>query len=94
MGYDQNALGSGCGTQDAPTTQNIASNLGLLLGTNDATDCTLGSDCLYSSYWSSTEDSDDPTTSALFQFFQSGSSPQYLDRKDFQLGVRCARALS
>ena len=77
--------GSGC----VSGTPNIVTNLPSLL-----TSCT-GSSCLAGSYWSSTEYSGDPPSSAWSQYFASGGgSSQYNDGKYLHLGVRCSRALT
>ena len=74
--------GSGC-ISDTP---NMVTNLPLLL-----TSCT-GTSCLSGVYWSSTEDSGEPTFFAWNQNFASGGgSDQVLDNKNTTLGVRCSR---
>ena len=79
-------------------TDNMLDNLNLLIGDPNATvpstSCTHANNCLAGSYWSSTEYSSSPQGVAWFQFFSSGGSGQGYDDKDFQLGVRCSRALS
>lgn len=81
---------SGC----SASTQNIVSQLPGLLGTS-STSCTYGANCLFGSYWSSTEDSFYPNNTAWAQYFSSGgSSFQGTTGKENVFGVRCSRALT
>lgn len=87
--------GSGC----SASTQDIVSQLPDLLGNPGAgtpsTSCTYGANCLAGNYWSSTEDSGNPTVRAWSQYFASGGrSFQLYGPKFNTLGVRCSRALT
>lgn len=90
------------GTVTCPVgTQSMLGNLSFLLGDPGAgtpsTSCTppIGTHCLAGIYWSSTEYSTAPLIGAWDQAFSSGgASFQYFITKDYQLGVRCSRALS
>ena len=83
-GYDNFSSGSGCGTLDSPTLQNMQSNL-VNIGN-------VGS--LAGSYWSSTEFYDLPVEAAWYQSFASIGSNQIAYYKFFSYGVRCSRALT
>ncbi|MFT4058853.1 MAG: hypothetical protein QM652_04810 [Legionella sp.] len=80
--------------------QSMLGGLSFLLGDPGAatpsTSCTppSGTDCLAGYYWSSTEDSDFPQYYAYIESFSTGGSLQYLSFKNFQVGVRCSRALT
>lgn len=54
----------------------------------------LGFGSLAGGYWSSTEDSGNPTDVAWGQGFAAGGSGQYYVNKVVSLGVRCSRALT
>lgn len=82
--YGMNA-GSGCGPADAPTIQNMQSNL--------VDNGNVGS--LSGYYWSSTVYLPLPTTGAWYQFFtSSGLSGQGSVNKVSMAIVRCSRALT
>lgn len=86
MGYDSTAQGTGCGLKIAPTLQNMQSNLVDYNSLN----------LLTGHYWSSTEESTNPTVFAWDQFFSFGSG-SYQDRGNKGLSivsVRCSRALT
>jgi hypothetical protein len=85
MGYDANALGSGCGSSPAPTLQNMQSNL---VDTGAVVN-------LQGAYWSSTEWGLNPHIAAWVQYFAAGgTSVQLGSTKSQLLSVRCSRALS
>jgi hypothetical protein len=85
MGYDATASMSGCGTQLAPTLQNMQSNL---VDNGAITN-------LFGIYWSSTEDSSDPTGAAWAQILATGGvTQQGPDDKFGQHAVRCVRILT
>ena len=85
--YSPNAsVDSGCGTESAPHTQNILSNL-----------AANGIGGLWGFYWSSTENNYSPNLYAWFQYFVSGGSSgsfQSGSNKSSQIGVRCVRAIT
>lgn len=82
--------------------QSIVANLSFLIGDPNSitpppsTSCTppSGTDCLAGYYWSSTEYSAIPQIFAWYEYFSTGGSFQDFDFKNFQLGVRCSRALT
>lgn len=80
MGYDTSTAGSGCGTANAPTLQNIQSNLIDYSG--------LG---LSGYYWSSTQDSSHAQSNAWAQLFSSNANLQFTNTKNNLMGVRCSR---
>ncbi|MCX7091763.1 MAG: DUF1566 domain-containing protein [Legionellales bacterium] len=91
MGYDTSLVGSGCGSRISPTLQNIQSNL-INIGLTDIAGLTTGQ-----YYWSSTEDSSDPTQQAWVQSFALSGDDQSLHDKGILLpflGVRCSRTLT
>lgn len=85
-GFDRTSNGSGCGSGDAPTIQNMQSNL--------VDNGNVGS--LSDFYWSSTEYSPSPTVNAWNQDFATGGGGggQYVDNKLFERAIRCSRALT
>lgn len=69
--------------------QNMVDSLPILI-----TNCT-GSKCLAGDYWSSTEQSGNPSDNAWSECFASGNaSDQCIDLKSETLGVRCSRNMS
>ncbi|MCL9684617.1 DUF1566 domain-containing protein [Legionella maioricensis] len=82
MGYDSLNIGTTCGTQAVPISQNMQSNL--------VNNGNIGG--LAGSYWGSTEDVFNIPTNSFFQDFTSGN--QGSGGKNFQIGVRCVRAIS
>jgi hypothetical protein len=64
--------------------------------TTPSTSCTHpdGTDCLAGYYWSSTEYSFNPQDDAWTEYFASGGGSFNIFSKEFQLGVRCSRALT
>jgi len=85
MGFDRTGAGTGCGTSGTPTLQNMQSNLVNFNNLN----------LLAGFYWSSTDYSGDPQTSAWGEYFASGgSSIQYSYYKYNSFGVRCSRVLT
>lgn len=80
MGYGSPACGGG--VNPPPTLQNMQSNLVDNLG------------ILAGFYWSSTENSGNPTDYAWYQNFAAGGGFQFYDNKIYSLGVRCSRALT
>lgn len=90
-------MGPASNGSDCSGTQNIVTNLSILLSDpdhNPDTSCIIGSGCLADLYWSSTEDSASPMDVAWDQFFSSGTSSQEVDYKYLQLGVRCSRGFT
>ncbi len=90
-----NSNGSGCNVG----TQNIVNQLPDLVGDPASgtpnTSCPYGANCIAGFYWSSTEDSGNPTVNTWYQDFASGGgSFQGGVSKDNLLGVRCSRALT
>lgn len=83
------------GSVCAANTLNIVSNLPGLLSTLSAPDsgCAFGGNCLYGTYWSSTEQSGNPRNLVWTQYFASGSYQSNYS-KEGRLGVRCARGLT
>ena len=76
---------SGCGTQMAPTLQNMQSNL--------IDNGAIGN--IFGIYWSSTEASSNPTGSAWVQVLATGGlTQQGPDDKFEQRGVRCVRFIT
>lgn len=89
--YDSSIGGddAGCGSG----TPNIASNLFSLGFLSNLT--TGGNTSFPGYYWSSTEYSVGPLYGAWGQYFaSSGASPEYIDDKGAQNGVRCVRGLT
>ncbi len=85
MGYDNFSAGTGCGTQGAPTTQNMQSSL---VDNGD-----IGN--IFGIYWSSNEYSPQPSQYGWLQDFTTdGSGGQGPVDKFQPLGVRCARAMT
>jgi hypothetical protein len=80
MGYDTSSEGSGCGVAGTPTVQNMQSDL------IDFNSLNLVS----GAYWSSTEYSGVPNSTAWYQVFSVGGS-QSVAGKGNMLRVRCAR---
>lgn len=84
MGYDRLGAGSGCGTGAAPLLQNMQSNLidnGGVAG-------------LPPVYWSSTQVSALPVTSAWAQEFSLPGGSQFNQNKALTYPLRCVRALT
>jgi len=79
-------------------TQNITTNLGILVGqayaTDPSTSCAVGANCLVGYYWSSNIYSVFESAYAWFMFFDGSSNSNDCTYKSVLLGVRCARALS
>ena len=81
-------------------TQSMVVNLSSLIGdryaTLPGTSCPNTVNCLAGVYWSSTENSTDPQLVAWFENFSTsvGGNFQNYNDKNFQLGVRCSRALT
>ncbi len=85
MGPDATSLGTGCGTSGSPTRQNMQTNL--------VDQGNIGN--LTGVYWSSTESSVNPSSTAIAQFFATGASSfQAANNKNLQLGARCVRAIT
>lgn len=83
MGYGAVDLNINCGSQMSPSIQNIQSNL---LDDNIIS--------LLGNYWSSTESTTLPQSSAWQQYFASSTTNyQSLSLKTTKLGVRCVRDL-
>ena len=84
MGYDASSQGTGCGTKNTPTMQNMQSNL---------VDSSIsGAPSGY--YWGSTENSLNPRDTSWSQYFQTNASSQRAYQKGLLFGVRCVRALT
>jgi hypothetical protein len=84
MGPDSTSSGTGCGTSASPALQNMQTNL-VDQGIGDLTGV----------YWSSTESSVNPGTTAIAQFFATaGNSFQAAANKNLQQGVRCIRRIT
>jgi hypothetical protein len=84
MGYDANIEGSGCGSSNTPTLQNMQKSLIDISGLSVPA----------GSYWSSTDGSNYQQQSAWNEYFLSGGSYQTYSLKNSQAGVRCSRALT
>jgi len=84
MGYDANTVGSGCGSSNTPTLQNMQKSLIDISGLSVPA----------GSYWSSTDGSNYQQQSAWNEYFLSGGSNQAYSLKNSQAGVRCSRALT
>ncbi|MCX7116336.1 MAG: hypothetical protein NTW94_00175 [Legionellales bacterium] len=80
----------------SPVESNIVDNLPSLLGNGtEGGACIAGAGCISGDYWSSTEDSGNPQSSAWVEYFASGGG-SFQDNfvKDLTLGARCSRALT
>ena len=86
MGYDRANQGTGCGTQVAPTLQNMQSNL--------VENGNIGA--LTGPYWSSTESSIFVPNNAWDQFFFTAPNGNFQDEdsKSGPISIRCARAIT
>jgi hypothetical protein len=86
MGYDRIGVGSSCGSQGAPTMQNMQSSL---VDNGDMAGLSPGY------YWSSTENAGLPYLFVFFQqFVSAGGGYQTYASKDTPYGVRCARVMT
>jgi hypothetical protein len=84
MGPDSTSSGTGCGTSASPALQNMQTNL-----------VNQGIGNLTGVYWSSTESSVNPGTTAIAQFFATAPNDfQVAGNKNLQQGVRCVRPIT
>jgi hypothetical protein len=85
MGYDRLSNGTGCGSSNSPTTQNMQSNL--------VDNGNIGA--LSGNYWSSTEFSIAPDIYAFIQVFGAGGSDyQDVGVKITSVQARCTRLIT